>query len=136
MADDGIHKGTRTVLLVEDDRQLIRVLTIALTAAGFEVAAAPSNREAVTAVQERPIEGVVLDTRLSDGIARPTLEWLIRRRDDGHQLPVWIVTSSLDENEVVSVLGPLRGPFLPKPFDPWRLVGMLEELLRGARLDD
>jgi hypothetical protein len=57
------------------------------------------------------------------------LDWLKASKRDGQLVPSWIVISSLSEDQVVNLLGPLQGPFLPKPFDPWRLVQMLEEQL-------
>ena len=43
----------------------------------------------------------------------------------------WFLTQIkqlIDEDEAVRRHGPLKGPFIPKPFDPWDLIGKLEQL--------
>jgi DNA-binding response OmpR family regulator len=52
---------------------------------------------------------------------------------DGY--PAWLIVSALDEDEARRRYGPLKGTFVPKPFDPWNLVKKLEDLLeqRPAR---
>jgi DNA-binding response OmpR family regulator len=119
--------NNRTVLLADGNRQIVRVLSIALRSVGFQITSAATNREALEVVQQ--VGAVVLNTPLADGTAKPVLDWLKANIPAGQLVPFWIVTSTMHEDEVVKALGPLQGPFLPKPFDPWRLIELLEERL-------
>jgi DNA-binding NtrC family response regulator len=68
----------------------------------------------------------VLDLCLPDGLGGAVLKEL-QGRHGGR--PVWVVMSALEEDEAARQFGPLRGPFLAKPFDPCRLVDTLSGLL-------
>jgi DNA-binding response OmpR family regulator len=117
--------GRRKVLVIEDDEAIVRMLRLSLRRNGFETARAESGREALTAMDEGNFDAVVLDLCLPDGRGGDVLQ---RLQATGH-CPVWIVMSALDEEEAVRRYGPLQGPFLPKPFDPWDLVRLLDRLL-------
>ncbi|MCJ7491603.1 MAG: response regulator [Dehalococcoidia bacterium] len=115
----------RKVLVIEDDDAIVRVLRLSLRSNGFETARAESGREALTAMDEGDFDAVILDLCLPDGRGGDVLQ---RLQAAGH-CPVWVVMSALDEDEAVRRYGPLQGPFLPKPFDPWDLIRLLDRLL-------
>lgn len=116
----------RRVLVIEDDEAIVRVLRLLLRRNGFETARAESGREALSAMDESAFDAVVLDLCLPDGRGGDVLQRL--QAAAGH-CPVWVVMSAFDEDEAVRRYGPLRGPFLPKPFDPWDLISLLDRLL-------
>jgi len=115
----------RKVLVIEDDDAIVRVLRLSLRSNGFETARAESGREALTAMDEGDFDAVILDLCLPDGRGGDVLQRLQAAGD----CPVWVVMSALDEDEAVRRYGPLQGPFLPKPFDPWDLIRLLDRLL-------
>lgn len=120
----------RTVLLVEDDQAVSRVLVMALRGARFNVVAALSGREALEMLETRPVDAVVLDLGLPDQLGTTVLDCL---RNGGGECrfpaPEWLVISALDSDEVHRRCGPLGDRFLRKPFDPRSLVSMLERLI-------
>ena len=124
-----IPDWTPLVLLATSHGPLARILAVALRHAGFEVTDTRSAAEALAVLTVTPVHAVVLDAVLTGGLGTPVLEWLRRHRQNGHVLPVWVVISVWDEEETQSTVGPLGGPFLAKPFDPWRLAGLIESLL-------
>ena len=115
----------RKVLVIEDDDAIVRVLRLSLRRNGFETARAESGREALSAMDESAFDAVVLDLCLPDGRGGDVLH----RLQAAGRCPVWVVMSALDEDEAVRRFGPLQGPFLPKPFDPWDLIHLLDRLL-------
>jgi DNA-binding response OmpR family regulator len=117
--------GHRKVLVIEDDDAIVRMLRLSLRNGGFETARAESGREALNAMNENAFDAVILDLCLPDGRGGDVLQ----RLQAGGRRPPWIVMSALDEDEAVRRYGPLQGPFLPKPFDPWDLVRLLDRLL-------
>ncbi|HEX2502609.1 MAG TPA: response regulator, partial [Miltoncostaeaceae bacterium] len=80
------------VLVVDDEPQVLRSLTAALSAAGYEVSGAETVATALEAAALRPPDAVVLDLRLPDGsgveVCRRLREW--------SQAPV-VVVSAVDE---------------------------------------
>ncbi len=117
------------VLVVEDNRTVTRMLEFSLREAGFDIVEARSGRQALDILEHAPIDAVVLDLSLPDDLGQAVLE---RLHHMDHR-PVWVVMSALDRKEAIQEYGPLDGAFLVKPFDPWELVKLLEELLKAKR---
>ena len=116
----------RSVLIVEDDPAIARILRVCLRRAGFETTEVESGGEALRVMDEARPDAVLLDLGLPDGLGESVLRRLHQARDG---YPAWLVISALDEDEAVRRYGPLKGAFIPKPFDPWDLARKLEELL-------
>jgi len=123
----------RKVLLVEDDGAVARVLRVCLRRAGFSVTQAECGADALSSMEADTFDAVVLDLGLPDGLGGAVLRKLQDVSDDS--LPVWVIISALDEDEAIRRHGPLKGPFLPKPFDPWDLIRKLEQLWAERRSD-
>jgi two-component system KDP operon response regulator KdpE len=117
------------VLVVEDDRSVSRMLGFALRQAGFQVVSAGSGGEALSVLESRPMDAVVLDLGLPDNQGAKVLGWLRRRQRDGGGGPAWVVMSALNRQEATRQYGCLEGRFLAKPFDPWELARLLNEML-------
>ena len=120
-----MSEAERTVLIVEDDRAVSRVLSLALREAGLAVTTAVSGQQALDVLSHEGKDVVVLDLGLPDGKGGLVLQWL--RGHDG--LPVWVVISALNKEDAQRRYGPLGPNFMPKPFDPWLLVSTIERLL-------
>jgi two-component system KDP operon response regulator KdpE len=123
-------EGRPRVLVVEDDDGVASMLAICLAAAGFEVARVTLGAEALRMLACEAVHAIILDLGLPDGLGGSVLEWL--RRPSGQGALPYLVISALDQGEVKKRYGPMGENFLPKPFDPWVLVGRLEEMLQGA----
>ena len=122
----------RTVLIVEDDPAVARVLRVCLRRAGFETTEVDTGGEALKEMKMRPFDAVLLDLGLPDGLGGAVLRRLHEARDG---YPAWLIVSALDEDEAVRRYGPLKGIFIPKPFDPWELVQKLNDLLSRRDTD-
>ena len=119
----------RSVLVVEDDRGISRVLSFALREAGLAVRTAATGQQALDVLDREAEDAVVLDLGLPDGKGGAVLQWLKSHNATG---PVWVVISALNKEDAQSRYGPLGMNFLAKPFDPWLLVATIERLL-GAK---
>ena len=118
-----------TVLLIEPDRDLARITRRALQVHGFVVTQVAAGEEALAVLSNQYPDAVVLDPDLTDGVGSMLLDHLHQLEQREGPSPVWIVISALDLRDVVRRYGPFIPHFLAKPFDPWHLVGLLEELL-------
>ena len=126
MAIAGIHIPIR-VLVVENDEATLMMLRFCLHSAGLQVIEAATGEEALRILDRdsQAADAVVVDLGLPRGGGNAVLD-RVRMADPQ---PVWAATSVLDPEEVARHYGRMSGHLLPKPFDPWRLVGTLEQLI-------
>jgi CheY-like chemotaxis protein len=124
------HSRSRhTVLLIEPNRNLARITGRALQDHGFVVTQVAAGGEALEVLGTQYPDAVVLDPDLTDGAGTLVLDRLRQLEQREGPSPVWIVISALDRRDVARQYGPAIPYFLAKPFDPWDLVKLLEELL-------
>ncbi len=120
---------TPRVLIVEDDLTLRRILRMTLQEDGFNCTEAGSGGEALAALDGPVPDAVVLDPGLPDNRTGEVLECLGQFRERGSRGPAVVVMSALSKENVVQKYGPLGCPFLAKPFDPWELARLVNQLL-------
>jgi CheY-like chemotaxis protein len=120
----------QTVLLIEPDRNLARIMGRALQDHGFVVTGVAAGGESLEVLNTQYPDAVVIDPDLIDGAGALVLERLRQLEQAERPFPVWVVISALGREDVVSRYGPAIPHFLAKPFDPWDLVRLLEELLK------
>ena len=118
-------RGAPRVMVVEDDRAVIRMLRLALRAGGFDVEEVTDGRAALQALAEQPIDAVILDLGLPDGLAGAVLQRMRDSRPPHDRAPAWVVMSALDRSEATQQYGPMGNRFVAKPFDPWDVVRLL-----------
>ncbi|NOZ06170.1 MAG: GAF domain-containing protein [Chloroflexi bacterium] len=96
MNEEKIH-----ILLVEDNPNDAMLAQRALEQAGHSITWAADGEKAMTALQQTPFDLLLLDYRLpkTDG-----LEILARLREDGHTLPVIMVTGESDQRIAAEAL--------------------------------
>ncbi|HUG78315.1 MAG TPA: response regulator, partial [Burkholderiales bacterium] len=115
------------VLLIDDDRDLLQLIAMRLTAAGYAVTAVESGAAALAALSVSRPQVVVTDLRMQgmDGMA---LFDAIHR--DSPSLPVVILTAHGTIPE--AVMATRRGvfSFLTKPFEPKVLLDTVAEAMR------
>ncbi|GMQ87199.1 MAG: two-component system response regulator GlrR [Gammaproteobacteria bacterium] len=116
------------VLVVDDDPALLRLLSMRLSAAGYEVAAVESGEKAVAQIPTFQPHLVITDLRM-DGMDGMALFDMIHRRSPA--LPVIILTAHGSIPDAVDATS--RGVFgyLTKPFDS---MNLLEQVTRALRV--
>jgi DNA-binding response OmpR family regulator len=121
-----MSNSEKRVLVVEDDRGISFVLSLALREAGLNVRTAATGQQALDLLCDESEDAVVLDLGLPDGKGGAVLQWLRSHNGSG---PVWVVISALNKEDAQSQYGPIGPNFLAKPFDPWLLISRVEQLL-------
>jgi DNA-binding response OmpR family regulator len=119
----------RSVLVIEDDVRIRRVVHMTLQRQGFDVAEVPTGEDGLERLAERSFDVIVLDLMLP---GRDGLEICreIRRISD---TPVIIVTARSDSNDVVAGLEAGADDYVSKPFVPKELVARIRALARRVR---
>jgi len=102
------------VLIVDDAREITRLLTGFLERRGFEVVAATNAKEALGKVREQRPDVVLLDVSPTRGDG---LELLTRLRGADHDLPVIAMAKAADCDEAHASLQLGARDFIAKPLD-------------------
>jgi len=116
-----------TVLLIDDDKDLLQLIAMRLTASGYAVTAVESGEAALAALSVSRPQVVVTDLRMQgmDGMA---LFDAIHR--DSPSLPVVILTAHGTIPEAVAATRRGVFSFLTKPFEPKVLLDTVAEAMR------
>jgi type II secretory ATPase GspE/PulE/Tfp pilus assembly ATPase PilB-like protein len=126
---DETFNGKKTVLLVEDEEPLRRVLRDLLEREGFTVVEAADGVQALDEVDRSAPDVLVLDLNLPRLDGYGVLSHL-RARPATSKLPVIVLTAKGDEDNEVRVFETGANDFLTKPFRPRALSARLRALLK------
>ena len=119
------------LLVVDDDRNLLELVTMRLEAAGYEVTAAPNEDTAIEKARAEAFDLAVVDLQLvhSDGI---TLMEELHLIHPG--MPVIILTAYGTIESVVEAMKRGAYSYLAKPFDGRELLVQIEKALETVHL--
>jgi DNA-binding response OmpR family regulator len=118
------------ILVIEDDRKILRGLQRGLQAEGYDVTTAAGGDEGFRLVSERPFDCLILDLLLP---GRGGLEILSDLRRTGRKFPVLILTARDAVQDRVIGLDAGADDYLVKPFAFAELLARLRVLLRRDR---
>jgi DNA-binding response OmpR family regulator len=118
------------VLVVEDERKVLRSLERGLREEGYEVCAAATGEEGLRQAAAQPFDCVVLDLLLP---GRDGLQVLAELRRLGNKVPVLILTARDTVENRVTGLDAGADDYLVKPFAFAELLARLRVLLRRDR---
>ena len=118
--------ATAHILVIEDQKNLLRSITRTLRESGFETDAAESIATANQLMSAR-VDLVVLELMLPDGSG---LDWLSSLRASGDNTPVLILTARDTIEDRVSGLDGGADDYLVKPFALDELLARIRALLR------
>ena len=123
-------KSAYSILLVEDDREIIKNLTEFLNNEGFNVESVTGQKDALSYVDEhmQNIDIVLLDVSLEDGNGFAVCTAIKQNTD----ISVIFLTASGDEYSVVMGLDMGADDYIGKPFRPRELVSRIKSVLRRS----
>jgi DNA-binding response OmpR family regulator len=121
----------KLILLVEDEPDIVRLLTHYLEKDGFDVEAALTGPQGLAAIKRRKPAAVILDVMLPDMDGYEVCKRI--RSDPGTaQVPIIMLTAKGDETARVVGLELGADDYVSKPFSPKELLARLRALLRRA----
>jgi CheY-like chemotaxis protein len=138
--------GGASILLVDDDRDLVAALRLAFERNGYRVSAAHDAAEGLRKAEEERPDVIVLDVMMPNATEGFHFAWELRRREEEYfrAVPILVLTAihertdlrfypdSADGTYKAGEFLPVQG-FLDKPVDPERLLMRVAELLQIAR---
>jgi len=122
------------IYIVEDDRNIREIETIALKNSGYTVEAFELAKPFYRRLDERTPDLVLLDVMLPDEDGLDILKKL-RSRGDTKKLPILMVTAKSTELDKVRGLDMGADDYLSKPFGVMELVSRVKALLRRTMAD-
>lgn len=124
-------ESSQTVMVVEDDLIISALLKHMLARRGFEVHLASDGRQASAMVEEltAPPGLVMLDLMLPfvDGFDLITL---IRNKQEWKNVPIIMLTSKAQEQNIVRALDAGATDYVVKPFQPEELMARVRRLVK------
>ena len=118
-----------SILVVDDDGEILQLIAKFLRANGFHVVTARSGAEMQEALRRTDIDLVVLDVMLPG----PSGLDLCRDLRRTSALPVIMLTAKGDEIDRIVGLEVGADDYLPKPFNPRELLARINAVLRRSR---
>ncbi len=122
--------GTGSILVVDDEYGVRSGIRTILEMEGYEVAEAGDGAAALAALGERAFDVALLDYRLPDTDGLSLLQTMKAR---GCEAMVCMITAYANIDTAVAATRQGVDFFLPKPFSPEDLEGVVETLLRHKR---
>ena len=121
--------GGERVLVVDDEPDIIALVTYHLAKAGYRVSTAASGSEGLRAAREERPALLVLDLMLPGMSGFDVIEEL-RSNESTRNLPVLMLTARRDEPDRIRGLSLGADDYLTKPFSPQELVLRVGAILR------
>ncbi len=122
---------SQSILVVDDDKQIARLVRSYLEQAGYRVAVAYDGNEAMQSVRVDQPDLIVLDLML------PGLDgWEITRIIRGDQalaaIPIIMLTARVEDTDKIVGLELGADDYIPKPFNPREVVARVRAVLRRS----
>ena len=127
-----------TILVCDDEKDIVSALNIYLSAEGYRVLTAYDGYQALRLLDREEVHLILLDVMMPgmDGITAMT------RLRQSHNLPVILLTAKSEDTDKVLGLNMGADDYVTKPFNPVELLARVRSQLRrymtlgGVSLDD
>ena len=117
------------VLIVDDDPDIVRLLTYNLSQAGFQTQTASTGRAALQTIQKQPPDLIVLDLMLPDVDGMEVCR-TVRQHEASRRIPILMLTARGEEIDRVVGFELGADDYVSKPFSPRELVLRVKSILR------
>jgi two-component system KDP operon response regulator KdpE len=118
-----------TILIIDDEPQIRRLLRFSLEAAAYFVREADTGQGGLAEAATRPPDAVILDLGLPDmsGVD------VVRRLREWSTVPVMVLTVQTAESDKVSALDAGADDYVTKPFGAAEITARLRAILRRTQ---
>ena len=123
---------TPSILIVDDDAELGRVIQRILEHQGFQVMQAYNLKDAIATIHQRMPSLVIVDMRLPDGCGNDFITY-IRQREEGEAVPILVVSALVDAKSIRTARDAGADEYLTKPFRPSELLAVIRNNLQRRR---
>ena len=121
----------KKILVVDDDAELIELISFNLKQAGYAVETAVDGAAAIKKARSMAPDLIVLDVMMPELDGFAVCE-ILRRDAATASIPILMLTAISSELGRMAGLGSGASDFVTKPFSPRLLAGRIEDLLKKA----
>ena len=118
-----------TILIIDDEVQIRRLLEITLSASGYKISEASTGKEGLTLAATRQPALIILDLGLPDAdgleILRKLREWF--------EKPILILSVRSSEDDIIKALDNGANDYLTKPFRTGELLARIRVAIRQSQ---
>jgi len=127
----------KKILVVDDEPDIVELVSYNLKKEGFEVSSAPDGDSALARIKKGDFDFLILDLMLP-GIQGMELCRILRNNPATRHIPVIMLTAKAEEVDRIIGLETGADDYMTKPFSPRELVARVRAVLRraGERLAD
>jgi DNA-binding response OmpR family regulator len=124
-----MNEGKR-ILIIEDDQEISKLLSVMLTTAGTDTVLAYSGTEGLLQLKTTSFDLIVLDLMLPGKSG----EELIEEIREESSIPIIVISAKVDIEKKVNVLKMGADDYITKPFNQQEVVARVEVQLRKSSL--
>jgi len=121
------------ILIIEDEAEIVKMLTRILEKQGYEVASACDGLEGLAKVKSYKPELVLLDVNMPKVDGLQVLE-LLKTSPETSQIPVVMCTARAKIDDVEGALGIGADGYIAKPFAIERLISKIKDVLETPKI--
>jgi two-component system phosphate regulon response regulator PhoB len=122
-----------TILVVDDEEDILELVRHHLKREGYAVQCADSGEKALTAARTGPVDLIVLDLMLP-GIDGLEVTRQLKNAPQTKHIPILMLTAKGEESDVVTGLELGADDYVTKPFSPRILIARTRAIMRrGSR---
>lgn len=121
-----------TILIIDDEIQMRRLLEITLQSNGYDTIEAVNGKEGINLAASHQPMLIILDLGLPDGSGHSVLKQL----REWYTNPILILSVQSSEEDIVKALDNGANDFLVKPFRTGELLARIRSALRGFNKEE
>jgi two-component system KDP operon response regulator KdpE len=118
-----------TILIIDDEVQIRRLLEITLSASGYKISEASTGKEGLTLAATRQPALIILDLGLPD---TDGLDLLMKLRE-WYEKPILILSVRSSEEDIIKALDNGANDYLTKPFRTGELLARIRVAIRQSQ---
>lgn len=122
----------RTVLVVDDQQDLLDLLEMSLQQQGYSVRTALTGKDALEQIEKAPPDLILLDILLED-ISGIQLTARLKNSEKTAGIPIILLTAKDTETDIIVGLSVGADDYITKPFSMQVLLARMEAVLRRSR---
>ena len=121
----------KTILVVEDDKSLLPMITYNIEKNGFKVKSATNGEDALLLIKEEIPSLAIFDWMIPEPNGLELCK-ILRRKQETSNLPIIMLTAKEEEQDRIRGLEYGADDYISKPFSPAELIARIKALIRRS----
>ena len=121
----------RTILVVEDDKSLLPMITYNIEKNGFQVKSATNGEDALLLIKEEIPSLAIFDWMIPEPNGLELCK-ILRRKQETSNLPIIMLTAKEEEQDRIRGLEYGADDYISKPFSTAELIARIKALIRRS----